>query len=68
MVILYEISMSLIELVGEKRRNNLVCLKSNRIEIKTLERFSYKRKGVLEKEKNKLRKERNYVVVLRVNH
>jgi hypothetical protein len=53
-VILYEISMSLIELVGEKRRNNLVCLKSNRIEIKTLRGFLTRGKEFLKKRRTNL--------------
>jgi len=53
-VILYEISMSLIELVGEKRRNNLVCLKSNRIEIKTLRDFLTRGKEFLKKRRTNL--------------
>jgi hypothetical protein len=55
-VILYEISMSLIELVGEKRRNNLVCLKSNRIEIKTLRDFLTRGKEFLKKRRTNLEK------------
>ena len=55
-MILYEISMSLIELVDEKTRNNLVCLKSNRIETKIPREFFYKRKGVLEKRRTNLEK------------
>ena len=53
-MILYEISMSLIELVGEKRRNNLVCLKSNRIEIKTLRGFLTRGKEFLKKRRTNL--------------
>lgn len=55
-VILYEISMSLIELVDEKRRNNLVCLKSNRIEIKTLRGFLTRGKEFLKKRRTTLEK------------
>jgi hypothetical protein len=48
--------MSLIELVDEKRRNNLVCLKSNRIEIKTLRGFLTRGKEFLKKRRTTLEK------------
>jgi len=50
-VILYEISMSLIELVDEKRR-----MKSNRIEIKTLRGILTRGKEFLKKRRTNLEK------------
>ena len=50
-MILYEISMSLIELVDEKRR-----MKSNRIEIKTLRGILTRGKEFLKKRRTNLEK------------